>query len=74
MWFDEHNHPVDYDKLSPEQRRHAHRERCYKWVSLLHLRGGCFVYAGALLLPGMREIEQGRESPLLPVEGSLPLA
>ncbi len=52
MWFDEHNHPVDYDQLSPEQRKKAHRERCYKWVSLLHLRGSCFVYAGALLLPG----------------------
>ena len=52
LWFDEHNHPVDYEQLSPEQRKKAHRERCYKWISLLHLRGGCFVYAGALLLPG----------------------
>lgn len=52
LWFDEHNHPVDYEKLSPEQRKRAHRERCYKWISLLHLRGACFVYAGALLLPG----------------------
>ncbi len=43
MWFDEHNHP---------QRKRAHRERCYKWISLLHLRGGGYVYAGALLLPG----------------------
>src|SRR6266853_3487067 len=52
LWFDEHNHPVDYDKLSAEQRKRAHRERCYKWVSLLHLRGGAHVYAGAVLLPG----------------------
>jgi len=52
MWFDEHNHPVDYEQLSPEQRRYAHRERCYKWVSLLHLRGGAYVYAGLALLPG----------------------
>jgi len=52
MWFDEHNHPVDYEKLTPEQRKRAHRERCYKWISLLHLRGGCYVYAGALLVPG----------------------
>jgi len=29
MWFDEHNHPVDYDKLSAQERRKAHRERCY---------------------------------------------
>lgn len=52
MWFDEHNHPVDYDKLSPAERKKAHRERCYKWISLLHLRGGCFVYAAATVLPG----------------------
>ena len=52
LWFDEHNHPLDPDQLSPEQRQRAHRERCYKWVSLLHLRGGAHVYAGAALLPG----------------------
>ena len=52
MWFDEHNHPVDYEKLSPEGRQRAHRERCYKWVSLLHLRGGAHVCAAAALLPG----------------------
>lgn len=52
LWFDEHNHPVDYEKLTPEQRSQAHRERCYKWVSLLHLRGGAYVYAAVALLPG----------------------
>ena len=52
MWFDEHNHPVDYEKLSPEQRPGVHRERCYKWISLLHLRRGAYVYAGVALLPG----------------------
>jgi hypothetical protein len=52
LWFDEHNHPVDYEQLSPEQRRRVHRERCYKWVSLLHLRGGAYVYAAVALLPG----------------------
>lgn len=52
LWFDEHNHPVDYEKLTPEQRQGAHRERCYKWVSLLHLRGGAYVYAAVALLPG----------------------
>lgn len=60
MWFDEHNHPVEYDKLTPEQRRQAHRERCYKLVSLLHLRGDCSVYAGIALVPGNRH-----ESPIL---------
>lgn len=52
MWFDEHNHPVDYNKLSPQERQTAHRERCYKLVSLLHVRGDCYVYAGLRLLPG----------------------
>lgn len=52
MWFDEHNHPVEYEKLGAQERKKAHRERCYKWVSLLHLRGGSYVYAGAILLPG----------------------
>jgi hypothetical protein len=52
MWFDEHNHPVNYQELTPEERQRAHRERCYKWVSLLHLRRGAYVYAGAVILPG----------------------
>lgn len=52
MWFDEHNHPVNYDELSAEERKHAHRERCYKLVSLLHLRGESFVYAAMAIVPG----------------------
>lgn len=52
MWFDEHNHPVKYEELSPQERKRAHRERCYKLVSLLHLRGDCYVYAGLAVLPG----------------------
>ena len=52
MWFDEHNHPVDYEKLSPQERKRAHRERCYKLVSLLHLRGESFVYAALAVVPG----------------------
>lgn len=52
MWFDEHNHPVEYDKLTSEQRKKAHRERCYKLVSLLHLRGDCYVYAALAVVPG----------------------
>jgi hypothetical protein len=39
-WFDEPNHPVESDQLSPEERKKAHRERCDKRVSLLHVRGG----------------------------------
>ena len=52
LWFDEHNHPVDYEKLTAQERKKAHRERCYKLVSLLHLRGDCWVYAGLIVLPG----------------------
>lgn len=52
MWFDEHNHPVDYEKLTPQQCKTAHLERCYKLVSLLHLRGDSYVYAGLAVVPG----------------------
>ena len=52
LWFDEHNHPVDYQKLSAAERKHAHRERCYKLVSLLHRRGDCYVYAALAVVPG----------------------
>ena len=52
MWFDEHNHPVEYDKLTPKERKKAHRERCYKLVSLLHLRGESYVYAALTVVPG----------------------
>jgi hypothetical protein len=60
MWFDEHNHPVDYDKLDAQQRKKAHRERCYKLVSLLHLRGEHYVYAGLRIVSG-----KSHESPVL---------
>jgi len=52
LWFDEHNHPVNYEALSPAQRKKAHRERCYKLVSLLHLRGEAYVYAALAVVPG----------------------
>jgi hypothetical protein len=54
MWFDEHNHPVEYEKLNAAERKKAHRERCYKLVTLLHLRGAepCYVYAAVALVSG----------------------
>lgn len=54
LWFDEHNHPVDYEKLSPQERKKSHRQRCYKMVTLLHLRGKapCSVYAAVALVKG----------------------
>jgi len=54
LWFDEHNHPVNYEELSPAERKKAHRERCYKLVSLLHLRGEAYVYAAVAVVPGNR--------------------
>jgi hypothetical protein len=52
MWFDEHNHPVDYEQLDAQARRTVVKRRCYKWVSLLHRRGESFVYAALALVPG----------------------
>jgi hypothetical protein len=54
LWFDAHNHPVEYEKLSAAERKKAHRERCYKLVTLLHLRGSqpCYVYAAVALVSG----------------------
>jgi hypothetical protein len=60
LWFDEHNHPVEYEKLDATQRRKAHRERCYKLVSLLHLRGRAYVYAALAVVPG-----NAHEDPIL---------
>ena len=37
----------------PEQRKNAHRERCYKLVSLLHsARQDCYVYAALAVVAG----------------------
>ena len=36
------------------KRLTAHRERCYKLVSLLHLRGDNYVYAALAVVPGHR--------------------
>jgi hypothetical protein len=52
MWFDEHNHPVEYEKLTAQERRKVHRERCYKLVSIVHVRGDSFVYAAMKVVPG----------------------
>jgi hypothetical protein len=60
MWFDEHNHPVEYEKLTAAERQKAHRERCYKLVNLLHLRGAACVYAGLAVVPG-----NAHEGPIL---------
>ena len=52
MWFDAHNHPVEYEKRNAQERKKAHRERCYKLVSLVHVRGDASVYAALAVVPG----------------------
>jgi hypothetical protein len=52
LWFDEHNHPVKYAELSAAERKKAHRERCYKLVSLVHVRGDAYVYVALAVVPG----------------------
>lgn len=54
LWFDAHKHPVTDEELTPEQRLKAHRERCYKLVSLLPLRGPSYVYAAVAVVAGHR--------------------
>ncbi len=36
LWFDEHNHPVDPDKVDLRDKRYQ-QHRCYKLVSLIHV-------------------------------------
>ena len=36
LWFDEHNHPVDADKVDLRDQRYQ-QHRCYKLVSLIHV-------------------------------------
>jgi hypothetical protein len=60
LWFDAHNHPVEYEQLNAVERCQAHRERCYKLVSLLHLRAGAYVYAALAVVPG-----NAHEDPIL---------
>lgn len=62
MLFDEHNHPVDGSKLTPQQRARCTWRRCYKLVSLLHTNRAAefFLYAGLVLTAG-----QDHEGPLL---------
>jgi len=36
LWFDEHNHPVEADKVDLRDKRYQ-QHRCYKLVSLIHV-------------------------------------
>ena len=41
MLFDEHNHLVKKEELTPEQLQRCSYKRCYKWVSLIHTNRNC---------------------------------
>jgi hypothetical protein len=62
MLFDEHNHPVGGQKLTPQQRARCTWRRCYKLVSLIHTNRAAefFLYAGLVVTAG-----QDHECPLL---------
>jgi hypothetical protein len=54
MLFDEHNHPVDGQKLTAERRARCQWKRCYKLVSLIHTHrdGDFFLYAAVAVVSG----------------------
>lgn len=60
--FDEHNHPVDPDKVSREKLLKCQRKRCYKLVTLLHVtgEGDLFICVGAHIVSGNQH-----ENPIL---------
>jgi Transposase DDE domain len=61
MLFDEHNHPVDRKKVSPQRGQYTWR-RCYKMISLIHTnrRAEFFLYAGIVVTAG-----KDHEAPIL---------
>ncbi|HEY4711368.1 MAG TPA: transposase [Dehalococcoidia bacterium] len=62
LLFDEHNHPVDSKKVSPQQRSRCVWRRCYKLISLIHTNrnGDFFLYAAVKVATG-----RDHECPLL---------
>lgn len=54
MLFDERNHPVRKEELSPEQLKRCSYKRCYKWVELIHTNasGDFFFFVAMRLGPG----------------------
>ena len=56
LLFDEHNHPVDPDKVTKREMKAGKYQwcRCYKLVTLLHVYPelDCFLIVGFQLLPG----------------------
>jgi hypothetical protein len=55
LWFDEHNHPVDPEKVDLRDKRYQ-QHRCYKLVSLVHINRQLefFFTVAARVVPGRR--------------------
>ena len=55
LWFDEHNHPVEADKVDLRDKRYQ-QHRCYKLVSLIHVNRKLdfFFVVAARVVPGRR--------------------
>jgi hypothetical protein len=55
LWFDEHNHPVDPEKVDLRDKRYQ-QHRCYKLVSLIHInrQWNFFFTVAARVVPGRR--------------------
>jgi hypothetical protein len=55
LWFDEHNHPIDPDKVDLRDKRYQ-QHRCYKLVSLIHVNRKLdfFFVVAARVVPGRR--------------------
>lgn len=62
LLLDEHHHPVDSQKLTPQERKHCMWRRCYKLISLIHINrnGDFFLYAAVKVVAGKEH-----ECPLL---------
>jgi hypothetical protein len=62
LLFDEHNHPVNGETLTAQQRARCTWKRCYKLVSLIHTNRTAefFLYGGLVITAG-----QDHEGPLL---------
>jgi hypothetical protein len=61
LWFDEHNHPVDPEKVELRDQRYQ-QHRCYKLISLIHINRQLdfFFVVAARVVSGRRH-----EGPLL---------
>jgi hypothetical protein len=62
LLFDEHNHPVNKEELSPAQVARCRYRRCYKWVELIHINAQAefFFFVGMHLGSG-----KANECPIL---------